>query len=348
MQIKIQKPALIVKENVRIYQAQATQFYIVKQFSIKAKEAFEKEKLNLDILRKVIPTDEHLYFCFDIPQSDERHTLRQRLIFPKYDMDLKTYLLNTSKPLDFKKMDSDISTALTIMHKYGFVHNDIKPENILVDLKNNRFVLADFGFTERKKSILNGIVGSYGYMSPRMLKDSKVTSKNDWWSYACLLVNALTVYCLDIPEKSEEGYSVDFEPDEENETPCNQRDYLQLFKGTNDMNTLFVTPTIADDLCEALQVLSTQTQEMQGTFIEIITQYLFTNRTANAPLCKDFTSCIIENINQNAPQWAKHSNKWILSTNRYKDPDVQRLLYKALYIFLSFAKNKDCKALFKR
>lgn len=344
MRLEVQKPALIVKENVRIYQAKAAQFYIIKEFSSKAKESFEKEKLNLDILRKVIPTNEHLYFCFDIPQSDERHTLRRRLIFPKYDMDLKSYLLNPPTSLDFKKMDSDITIAISTLHKYGFVHNDIKPENILVDLKNNRFVLADFGLTERKNAILNGIVGTYSYMSPRMLRDNKVTSKNDWWSYACLLVNALTVYCLDTTDETVEAYSVDFEPDEEKEMSCNHRDYLQLFKGTNDMNTLFVTPAIADDLCNALQILSKQTQEMQGTFVEIITRFLFTNRTANAPRCKDFTSCILKDFQ---PEWAKHSNKWMLPTHRYNDPDVQQLLRKALRIFLSFAKDEQCKALFK-
>lgn len=355
MNIEVKKPALVVKKNVRIYEA--TGLLIVKEFSSKAKEAFEKETFNLELLRKVIPSDSHKYFCFNIPQIDEHHTLRRRIVFPKYDMDLRTYILSPSnKPLNLQKMNSDISTALTLLHHYGFVHNDVKPENILVDVKNNRFVLADFGLTMRKNTIPNGIIGTPRYISPRMLLNkSAVSSENDWWSYACVLVNVLTVYCLDTPEEPVLGYSIDFEPDEETEMSCKHRDYLQLFKGTSDIHSLFVTPAIADDLCNALQILSTQTASMKTAFIEEITNRLFINRKADAPKCKDFTSCILENFqpndlsghwNPNAPEWATHSNKWTLSANRYKDPVVQLLLRKALTIFLWFAKDTQCRKLF--
>jgi serine/threonine protein kinase len=353
MKYKLQKPPLFDKGNVRIYQ-DTTGTCIIKAFSKNNNNAFDKEKQILDALYVVIPEDKHHHFCFHIQKSNVHHPDRLQLIFPKYDMDLKTYLLNPPQPLDFNKMDSDISTALTIMHQYGFVHNDVKPENILVDLKNNRFVLADFGLTMRKNEIPRGTVGTPGYISPRMLKDSKVAPENDWWSYACLLVNALTVYCLDTPDETVEGYSVDFEPDEEKEMTCAHRDYLPLFQGTSDINTLFVTPNIADDLCNALQVLSNQTSKMQSAFIQEITQRLFKSRKADAPRCKDFTSCILENFqpndisgrwNPNAPEWATHSNKWTLPANRYDDPVVQRLLHKALYIFLFFAKDQRCKQL---
>lgn len=340
MKLKIQKTPLYQSESVKIYQ-DTTGTFLIKVFS--NEDAFEKEKQILQTIRTVIPGEHHPHFCLDIPQSNARHTKRKRLIFPKYDMDLRMYLLNPPKLLDFEKLDRDISTALTLLHNNGFVHNDVKPENILVDVKNNRFLLADFGLTTLTNAITNGIVGTPSYMSPRMLKRTTIRPDNDWWSYACVLVNALTVYCLDTTHASVENYSVDFEPDEEQEMTCANRDYLQLFQGTNTINTLFTIPTIADDLCKALQLLAKQTPEMQQTFIQVITRHLFLNRTANAPTCKDFSTCIVKDLK---PEWAKHSNKWVLPANRYEDPVVQKLLRKALTIFLWFAKDTQCRALF--
>jgi serine/threonine protein kinase len=48
---------------------------------------------------------------------------------------------------DFCKGIKDILNALKHIHEYGMVHRDIRPENIMYDKVNERYVLIDFGVT---------------------------------------------------------------------------------------------------------------------------------------------------------------------------------------------------------
>lgn len=65
-------------------------------------------------------------------------------------------ILNNSK-MDFsnislfKKLCLDITLALSCMEKYNFYHLDIKPSNILYDKKNEKFLLIDFGTSNRQQ-----------------------------------------------------------------------------------------------------------------------------------------------------------------------------------------------------
>ncbi len=96
-------------------------------------------------------------------------------------------------------------------HKAGYVHADLKPQNILVgqhlDVK-----LIDFGFAARIGSELSSYKGTFGYLAPEQA-GGRVTERTDVFNLGAALYWALTGQNLPsiMPGKHEE---VGFVPDE--------------------------------------------------------------------------------------------------------------------------------------
>ena len=74
-----------------------------------------------------------------------------------------------------------VAGALQRLHRMGYVHGDVKPENILVRADGST-CLADFGITAKT---LRGGQGTHEYMAPELLVgdgDERV----DWWAFGIL------------------------------------------------------------------------------------------------------------------------------------------------------------------
>ncbi len=84
---------------------------------------------------------------------------------------------------------SRFAAALDYLHARGIVHNDIKPENIIIGKFNDSFKLTDFGFAEKlnrwsRKSPYTG--GTEKYMAPERAKGVS-DLRSDIYSYGVLL-----------------------------------------------------------------------------------------------------------------------------------------------------------------
>lgn len=83
-----------------------------------------------------------------------------------------------------------IISKSTLKHHLGFVHRDIKAENVLV-ITDEHVKLADFGFSTQihsSQDFLNTFCGSPPYASPELFSDEKyLGSPVDIWSTGILL-----------------------------------------------------------------------------------------------------------------------------------------------------------------
>ena len=90
----------------------------------------------------------------------------------------------------------DVAKALSYAHQKGFVHRDIKPDNIMFR-KDGAVVLVDFGIVkavdETTKLTRTGMsVGTPQYMSPEQIKAKKVDGRSDIYSLGIVLFELLT------------------------------------------------------------------------------------------------------------------------------------------------------------
>jgi len=91
-----------------------------------------------------------------------------------------------------------VARAVEEAHKLGILHRDLKPQNILVDEKLDRPMVADFGLAKLLESgeeltCAGEVMGSPPYMSPEQARDSsQVTSQTDVYALGATLYHILT------------------------------------------------------------------------------------------------------------------------------------------------------------
>lgn len=77
---------------------------------------------------------------------------------------------------DLAKVIYEVSSALQYLHDHGVIHQDIKPDNILVN-KNNEYVISDFGISNNIRRTLRKSMGSANTsMSPEYAPPERFSS----------------------------------------------------------------------------------------------------------------------------------------------------------------------------
>lgn len=82
-----------------------------------------------------------------------------------------------------------VCEAVDYAHKFGLMHRDIKPDNIMVDSKGNIF-LIDFGLATRK-SADGELAGTPGYIAPETAEGKAYTVAADVYSLAATFYHLL-------------------------------------------------------------------------------------------------------------------------------------------------------------
>lgn len=87
------------------------------------------------------------------------------------------------------KIFSELLSAIIYIHQKGLVHNDIKPDNIIVTKNGNSLKLLDFGLSDSDAHYALHTLGcSSRYASPELLKhEERVDVRSDVYSIGCVM-----------------------------------------------------------------------------------------------------------------------------------------------------------------
>ncbi|WP_168204297.1 serine/threonine protein kinase [Aliikangiella coralliicola] len=110
--------------------------------------------------------------------------------------DLKKRISDGMKARECLAIISKIANALHFAHEKGYIHRDVKSENILFD-RDNEPLLTDFGIAKASNSSTQmtqtgKLIGTPEYMSPEQCRGKTVDGRSDLYSLGIILFEMLT------------------------------------------------------------------------------------------------------------------------------------------------------------
>ncbi|KAL2204883.1 kinase-like protein [Sarocladium strictum] len=126
-----------------------------------------------------------------LPQGDIHTFLRQRSALEENDA---------------RTVISQILQGISVMHKAGFAHRDVKPQNILIQRSPNPtslsswwVKLADFGISKDVNTTITngtGAIGTWDYMAPELINYRQGTTAVDYMAGDMWSAGATTLYLM--------------------------------------------------------------------------------------------------------------------------------------------------------
>jgi serine/threonine protein kinase len=91
--------------------------------------------------------------------------------------------------VDTALLGRQLVSVLGYLHRHGWVHLDVKPENVVV--QEGRAVLIDLGVATRRGRIERGL-GTAGYAAPEQVAGGTVCAASDVWGLGATLAECVT------------------------------------------------------------------------------------------------------------------------------------------------------------
>lgn len=149
---------------------------------IKLREVRALKKLNhpnIVKLKEVIRENDELFFVFEYMEQNVYQLIKDR-----------TKMLPESR---IRNVMYQVFLSLAYMHKFGFFHRDMKPENLLIT--NDVCKLADFGLARdiRSKPPYTDYVSTRWYRAPEvLLRSLNYNSPIDIWACGAIMAELYT------------------------------------------------------------------------------------------------------------------------------------------------------------
>ncbi|TFK68931.1 Pkinase-domain-containing protein [Pluteus cervinus] len=140
--------------------------------------------------------DENIVRLLDIVHADQK----LYLVFEFLDVDLKRYMETGNQnrtpitPQIVKKFTHQLVSGLLYCHSHRILHRDLKPQNLLIDKRNN-LKLADFGLARAfgipMRTYTHEVVTLW-YRAPEVLLGSRhYSTAIDMWSVGCIFAEMI-------------------------------------------------------------------------------------------------------------------------------------------------------------
>ncbi|KAF7971851.1 hypothetical protein HWV62_19787 [Athelia sp. TMB] len=213
--------------------------------------------------------DDNIVKLLDIVHADQK----LYLVFEFLDVDLKRYMeqavQGTGPPLSLditKKFTHQLTSGLLYCHSHRILHRDLKPQNLLIDKRNN-LKLADFGLARAfgipMRTYTHEVVTLW-YRAPEVLLGSRhYSTAIDMWSVGCIFAEMVCKGQPLFPGDSEidqifKIFRILGTPSEENWPGVRQLpDYKPTFPQWSQQDLASIVPQLDEAGIDILTVLLT-------------------------------------------------------------------------------------------
>jgi len=139
---------------------------------------------NVIKLKEVIRENDTLYFVFEYMKENLYQLMKER-----YDHGDKVFPENMIRNMMFQVLQ-----GLAFMHKHGYFHRDMKPENLLC-MGPDLVKIADFGLAReiRSRPPYTDYVSTRWYRAPEvLLRSTFYSAPIDIWAVGCIMAELYT------------------------------------------------------------------------------------------------------------------------------------------------------------
>lgn len=100
---------------------------------------------------------------------------------------LAQWLSGNPSASERRRIFAELLSVVAYLHQKDIVHNDLKPDNILVSKASGALKLVDLGFADDNTHLGKALGGTRSYASPELLSGCVVTAASDVYSLGFIL-----------------------------------------------------------------------------------------------------------------------------------------------------------------
>jgi hypothetical protein len=153
-----------------------------------------KERLRREVLAARDLVHEHIVAVHDFVDAGERGSIVMEYIDGP-DLSIRVAQGGPLAPEVAARVGRDVSLALSVAHRRGILHRDVKPSNILLD-PEGRARLTDFGSAKLEGlstvTGTGGLVGTLDYLAPEVMAGHRGDARADLYALGMTLYFLVT------------------------------------------------------------------------------------------------------------------------------------------------------------